>query len=57
MTLSIILDENEKKVSAISLAHEIIGLHETGDITQKDLRELVAYLSVYNDYNGGRKDR
>ena len=57
MTLSVILDNHEKEITAMNLASEIVKLYEEGGITRKDLRELVAYLSVYNDYNGGRKDR
>lgn len=57
LTIEIISDDGTKGITAMDLAHEVIKLSEEGVINPKDLRELVAYLSVYNDYNGGRKDK
>lgn len=51
LTIEITMDEPGKNVTALDLAHEIVKLSEEGVINPKDLRELVAYLSVYNDYN------
>ena len=48
MNIAFELDDNEKAVTPMKTADALI---DWGGFTNKDLKELIAYLSVYTRYN------
>ena len=46
------LEEHEKEVTPMKVADALI---EDGHFSNKDLKELIAYLSVYTKYHMGEK--
>lgn len=52
MKVMFALDDNETKVTPMKVADALI---EDGGFSNKDLKELIAYLSVYTKYHMGEK--
>lgn len=52
MTIDIVLDEFENRIEPIKLANEIINLVSEEQLSVNNVREIIAYLSVYTRYNG-----
>lgn len=48
MQIGFILDDNEKSVTPMKVAEALIDQEE---FTHKELKELIAYLSVYTKYH------
>lgn len=48
MTIGFILEDNEKKVTPMKVATALV---ETEQFSRDELKELIAYLSVYTRYN------
>lgn len=48
MQICFMLDDHETAVTPIKVANALI---EDGGFTHKDLKEIIAYLSVYTKYN------
>ena len=48
MTVNLILDDNEDKITPMKIAEALI---DSGQVTYLELKELVAYLSIFLDYN------
>jgi len=48
MTIGFILDDDERMVTPLKTAEAII---ESEEFDYKELKELIAYLSVYTKYN------
>lgn len=51
MTMHISLDDNETRIEPIKLARNIVDMVNEERLTHKDVKELIAYLSVYTRYN------
>lgn len=54
MNVNIILDEYENHIEPIKLANEIINLVNEKQLSVNNVREIIAYLSVYTRYNGSK---
>lgn len=52
MRVMFVLDDDEEKVTPMKVAEALI---EDGHFSNKDLKELIAYLSVYIKYHMGEK--
>lgn len=56
MYIGIVLDDNESKVTPIKVANALIeALEASKEFPENGLKEIVAYLSVYNRYAEDRK--
>ena len=56
MYIGIVLDDNESKVTPIKVANALIeALESSKEFPENGLKEIVAYLSVYNRYAEYRK--
>lgn len=56
MYIGIVLDDNESKVTPIKVANALIeALDASKEFPENGLKEIVAYLSVYNRYAEDRK--
>lgn len=48
MEIGFILDDNEGDITPMRTAHALVS---SGQFTHRELKELIAYLSVYTKYN------
>ena len=48
MTINFVLNDNEDNVTPLKTAEALV---DSGQVTYLELKELVAYLSVFFDYN------
>ena len=56
MYIGFVMDDNEGKMTPIKVANALIeALDASKEFPDNGLREIVAYLSVYNRYAEGRK--
>ena len=56
MQIGFMMDDNEGKMTPIKVANALIeALDASKEFPENGLKEIVAYLSVYNRYAEGRK--
>ena len=51
MEFNIVLDDRESRMEPIKIAQNLIELVNDKYLKTKDIKEIIAYLSVYTRYN------